>query len=85
MICGKVRYETRVQAVAAIRGLKKDKGLTRSRRQASAVYYCDECQGFHLYTTGKRRRGPKQPAGKLSNRKPRNFIHLVIHKKMPIK
>lgn len=90
MICGKVPYNTRKEAVAAIQGLKKDKGVTRSRRQANKTYFCFDCNAFHLSTSDKHGRKRRTRKGsmpsKLTPVKPRGFVNLVIHNnRMPIK
>lgn len=85
MICGKVTYSTRAEAIASIRGFKVSKHPRRSKKQADAVYYCDGCQGYHLYTKGKRKHRRQAEVSVQPQSKPRQFVNLVIHHKMKIK
>lgn len=60
MICGKVIYSSRDQAKAAINGLKSySNSNTRSNKQPSQTYLCNECNGWHLYTENSKPRSNK--------------------------
>jgi hypothetical protein len=87
MICGKVVYTTRREAIAAVDSLSKDRRVTRSRRQADGAYFCAPCNGYHLFTKGKRRRLKAEPLHTHSfhqkNENPNEW--LTIHHKLKIK
>lgn len=51
MICGKTIYPTMRSAIEAIKGSlkKQSKKLT----EPSKAYFCDDCNGYHLYSESK--------------------------------
>lgn len=54
MICGKEIYKSKSEAKAAIQGLHaKRKG---GNNRPICVYFCDECQGFHVASKRKKKR-----------------------------
>lgn len=59
MICGKTIYLTSRDAIEAIKGLMKDNqdrnGTFKANRLPSRAYFCEECNGYHLYTENKKK------------------------------
>lgn len=71
----KHRFATNAEALAAMQGRLKD-GNARMRRTkpvSTKVYHCTFCNGFHLYTEGKRRT--------FSKHKPKEIRSIPVYKK----
>lgn len=51
MTCGKVTYTSRRQAKEA---MKKMNHTNICQKKLTDVYFCDECQHWHLTSMGKR-------------------------------
>src|SRR5258708_6036972 len=54
MICGKIIFKTKEEAGSSLSGMNEDNTKGRAKRQPHQIYYCSECDGFHL--TSKRKK-----------------------------
>lgn len=53
-MCEKVPHESR-QAARQVA-----KGVSQKYRQSMGVYWCDDCEAWHIATKGKAKRKPKR-------------------------
>jgi len=85
MICGKTIYPTLREAIEAIKGMFKKFPDRASLVQPSKAYFCDHCQGYHLYSESKRPKKNKSISEEIdteSKEKKHNdkkFKDLIIH------
>ena len=63
-MCDKRVYETRQLANDAIAGFNNDVRPTRSNKKPTKAYYCEHCEGYHLYTEGKKNGSRKDHVSK---------------------
>lgn len=83
MICGKTIYSTSRDAIDAIKGMLGDSD-GRSKRQPSKAYFCDKCDGYHIYTENKskKQKSNSESINTESEQKKHNdrkFKELIIH------
>lgn len=89
MICGKTIYPTSREAIEAIKGMMKKHSNVASLTEPSKAYFCDNCQGYHLYSESKNKskrfttkqnkphETDSEPKAKKDN--DRKFHTLIIH------
>lgn len=89
MICGKTIYPTLREAIEAIKGTFRKFPDRASLVEPSRAYFCDDCQGYHLYSESKNKvkrfvteqklnkEVNSEPEGKKKNDK--RFKDLIIH------
>lgn len=84
MICGKTFYNSQREAIEAIKGMLGDRS---HKIQPSRAYFCEPCNGYHIYTENfKKGKKGKQRHNKETDSKPeaqkandRKFKELIIH------
>lgn len=54
MICGKIIFQTKEEAGLSLIRMNEQKRKNKAKRQPHIVYYCTDCNGFHL--SSKRRK-----------------------------
>lgn len=54
MICGKVIYQSKTAANKALKGANKDRRPGQSVNRLNTVYFCNDCEGWHLASKCKR-------------------------------
>jgi hypothetical protein len=57
MICGKIIFQTKEEAGMTLIRMNEQKRKNKSNRQPHKVYYCDDCDGFHLSSKRKKEFG----------------------------
>jgi hypothetical protein len=53
MICGKTIYPKLRDAINALKGMMKKFPDRASLVEPSKAYFCDDCNGYHLYSESK--------------------------------
>lgn len=56
MICGKIIYPSKTEAKEAMRGKFNFTRVGESKKKCGFVYYCKDCEGWHLATSGKKKK-----------------------------
>lgn len=88
MICGKVVYQSRQEAMDAVIGMNTDNRINRSAQQPGKCYFCSNCGGWHLFTEGKSKKhknNKRRKTAALWKRSPMVFRELTIHNRLKIK
>lgn len=55
MICGKITYSVRQEAIDSIKGQHKDKRFIKSKIKSGYSYFCVLCQGWHISSNEQKR------------------------------
>lgn len=91
MLCGKIIYHTRPDAIEAMRSSHTDQRKWKRTRK-KAVYYCEDCKAWHTTTAKtnlkvKKRRFAEQKAKdeKLFHTRPVITKHHILHIHTPNK
>ena len=56
MICGKTIYISKLEASKSIAGLSSDKRKKRTKDKPNQVYFCNDCDGWHVASSSKNKR-----------------------------
>lgn len=55
MICGKITYKIRQEAINAIKGQHRDTRFIKSKIKAGYSYFCAPCNGWHISSNQQKR------------------------------
>ena len=86
MICGKTIFKTRVEAIEATSGMRKDDRSWRRTPLAKEIYFCNSCDGWHFTAKATKKKKPVFYKKEVSTEKVQNKNKvLIIHHRMKIK
>ena len=54
MICGKIIFDTKEEAGLSLIRMNEQKRKGKAKRQPRLVYFCTECNGYHLSSKRKK-------------------------------
>lgn len=53
MVCGKIIFSNRMDAITAMNGVHLDKRPNKSKNKQTYSYFCTDCNGWHLASNRK--------------------------------
>jgi hypothetical protein len=54
MICGKIIFQTKEEAGVSLTRMNEQKRKGKAKRQPHMVYFCNDCNGYHLSSRRKK-------------------------------
>lgn len=85
MICGKIIFKTQAEAIKAIEGFHADNRPTRVNRKPQNTYWCDACEGYHVYSRRKKHAPKKSFKKEFKTKETKNQPHKYNHNNLVIR